>query len=54
MYEDFAKSHAKKKVEEDLLDGGASKAVEEEVEQEGDVTHIFQVLNNSWNRETFQ
>ena len=43
LYEDFAKSHAKKKVEEDLTEGGASRTAEEEEEREGDVTHIFQV-----------
>ena len=41
LYEDFAKTQAKKKVEKDLVEGGDT--MEEEEEATGDFTHIFQV-----------
>jgi len=41
LYEDFAKSQAKKKVEENLVEG--SDSIEEEEETTEDFTHIFQV-----------
>ena len=41
LYEDFAKSHAKKKVEEELVEGEGEE--EGEGEPDAPVTHIFQV-----------
>ena len=43
LYEDFAKSHAKKKVEEELREGEESEDDKKEEEDTPHVTHIFQV-----------